>query len=95
MNLKEVVHFIYAHALSMIEPWNDAVLETVTVLQLGNYGFRIVSFSDPDYYVEMKEIKGTIFVSVHGLQVDYSSMAHDQKKARIIYDEIVDALLAI
>jgi len=94
MSLSRIVRFIYEHALSMIKPWDNVVIEAITVSQLTSDGFQIVAPTYPEYRVGMKEFEGTIFVSVHNPGINYSSMADDQKEARAIYDEMVDALLA-
>lgn len=93
MDLSKVVAFIYWHALSMIEPWDDAVLKAMTVPELTKEGFRVVSSLDPEYRVGMDKFCGTIFVSVSGPMCDYSSMAIDQEKARVFYEEVVNAPL--
>ncbi|MBI2626318.1 MAG: hypothetical protein HYW69_01855 [Candidatus Nealsonbacteria bacterium] len=90
MELSEIVRFIY-NALSVVGPWNDAVISSITVPELTSDGFQIVS---SDHSVGMKEFRGTIFVSVHEPTVNYSSMARDQKRARTIYEQMVNALLA-
>jgi hypothetical protein len=92
--MQDIVRFIYRHALSMIEPWDDAVLETLIAPRLTDDGFEIVAPADPGHYVGMRDFMGTIFVLVRGPMGHYTSMAHDQKRARTLYDETVKALLA-
>jgi hypothetical protein len=92
--MQDIVRFIYRHALSMIEPWNDTFLGALTEPRLTDDGFEIVAPSDSKYCVGMKDFMGTIFVSVRGPMGHYTSMAHDQKRARALYDETVNALLA-
>ena len=96
MNLSKITRFIYEHALSMIKPWDDAILEVMNVPQLTSDGFRITSSLDPEYYVGMKESGSVIFVNVHCPGINYSSMAHPyaQQEANVFYNEMVDALLA-
>ncbi|TSC89544.1 MAG: hypothetical protein G01um10143_34 [Parcubacteria group bacterium Gr01-1014_3] len=93
MDLSKVVDFIYWHALSMIEPWDDAVLKAMTVPELTEKGFQVSSSLDPECRVGMIESRGMIFVAVSGPMCGYSSMAIDQKKAKAFYEEVVDALL--
>lgn len=94
MNLIKIVRFIYEHALGMIDPWDNAILEMVTKTELTNDGFRIVAPDAPEFWVGMKEFRGTIFVQVHNPMSNYGSMARDQKRAWAIYNQMVDALLA-
>lgn len=91
--MKKIVRFIYESALSMIEPWDDEILEAITRPLLTNDGFQIVAPPDSQHYVGMREYRGTIFVSVHASGVNYSSIAHDQKLARSFYDKVVNDLL--
>lgn len=94
MNFYEIVRYIYEHALSMIEPWDDDIIELVSKPELTNDGFRITAPEAPEYWVGMKEFQGTIFIQVHELRSNYSSMARNQEKAKAIYNRVVDALLA-
>ena len=92
--MHEIVMFIYRHALLMLKPWSDAVIETIIDPQLTSDGFQIIALAGGPYYVGMKESRGTIFVLVNCPTTSFSSMAHDQKTARLFYDKVVDDLLA-
>lgn len=94
MTLRQIVDWIFEHSLSMCEPMGNAIMETITKKELTNDGFRIVSTTRPDIWVGMKEYKGTIFVQVSSFDGHYGSMARNQEKARAIYNQMVDALLA-
>lgn len=75
-----------------LEPWEENVVEGL-VLQLTSDGFKAVA--DSGHEVGIEEHRGTFFVSarVPG-QGRYSIMAFDQEKAKTIYEEVVDPLLA-
>lgn len=95
MKINEIVCFIYEHALGMMDAWNNAILEMITETELTNDGFRIFAPEIPTIWVEMKEFRSTIFVQVHTPTTNFSSMSWDQKRARKIYDQMIDDLLAV
>lgn len=96
MQLTEVVRFIYEHAMEMID-WDMAMLRSMTKTELTTDGFRIVSSSNPEYWVGMKEKRGTIFVVVHEPYVNYQTMVspHVQEKAKTIFDQMVEELWSV
>jgi hypothetical protein len=94
MDLTQIVRFIYEHAWSFIDEWNDWMLGQLNQPVLTSDGFRIVAPDNPDFWVGMRESQDTIFVSVKAPDGNYSSMARGQEQARTIYNQMVDSLLA-
>ena len=94
MTLRQIFDYIFEHSLSMCEPLDGAILETMTKTELTNDGFRIVSTHRADIWVGMYEFREAYFVKVSSFDGNYSSMAHNQEKARAIFNEVVDTLLA-
>ena len=99
------VRFVFEEVRgSMDEPWDEEITNAVVEIFEAGYkteltgdGFRIIPENSSKFAVEMKEFRSTVFVSARcdeGFPVRYSKMAFDQKRAKSVFDEAVDTLLA-